>query len=370
MSDVGVKRNSTSKKVTLGDIADELGVARSTVSNAYNRPDQLSSALRQKILTTAQRLGYSGPDPLARSLRRGVTHTLGVVYTSELSYAFTDPAASLLLRGIAVEAEREGYTLLLVGGPIRDAQTSQRPTAPVTTANVDGLIVHCIADDDPLLQASLERNLPTVMVDNRTVGDVPWVTVDDVGGARRAAEHVLSLGHRRIGVASLGMGLSGTGGIVGSERQRRAAYAPTRLRLQGYQEAVAAAGLAWDRDVRVYECADNTVADGRTAAASLLGTDPEITAILAMSDQYATGILAHARAHGIRVPDDLSVVGYDDVPGASHTHPPLTTVRQPLLEKGVRAADILLAQLRSEPFEGSVTLPTELVVRATTAPRP
>src|SRR5690554_5602608 len=111
---VGVKDLASDKKVTLKRIADELGIATSTVSNAYNRPDQLSKELREKILDTAHRLGYTGPDPAARSLRRGVSNALGVVYPSQLSYAFTDPAAALFIQGIAQQAEEEGFALVLI----------------------------------------------------------------------------------------------------------------------------------------------------------------------------------------------------------------------------------------------------------------
>src|SRR5690606_21420728 len=112
---VAVKGRKAAGRVTLADIAAELGIARSTVSNAYNRPDQLSDDLRQKILAAAARLGYAGPDPAARSLRKGVRDVIGVVYPSELSYAFADPAAALFIEGIAHEVEAAGYGLLLIG---------------------------------------------------------------------------------------------------------------------------------------------------------------------------------------------------------------------------------------------------------------
>src|SRR5690606_17971898 len=175
---------SADSRVTLKDIASELGIAASTVSNAYNRPDQLSDSLRSKILATASRLGYTGPDPAARSLRRGVSNVIGVVFPGPHSYAFTDPAAAQFIEGITREVESAGYALLLMGTPDMTTQGSQgpdlhdegsgrpdaTPALPITTANVDGLVVHCFAADDPLFRAAIARRLPTAMVDNPEIG--------------------------------------------------------------------------------------------------------------------------------------------------------------------------------------------------------
>lgn len=356
---MAVKGRKAAGRVTLADIAAELGIARSTVSNAYNRPDQLSDDLRQKILAAAARLGYAGPDPAARSLRKGVSNVIGVVYPSELSYAFTDPAAALFIEGIAHEVEAAGYGLLLIGTLAPDAG---RPP-PIGTANVDGLIVHCFAEQDPLFDLALSRKLPAVMVDNSGVTGYPHVAIDDEGGARAAAEHLLARGHTRLGVASMEMDVEVVGGIVGRKRQEEIGYASVRARLDGYRRAVEAAGLDWDRDVVVFEASDNRPVDGAEAASALLATRPRPTAILAMSDQLAFGVLGYATDSGLRVPQDVAVVGFDDLPSASRTTPPLTTVHQPTVEKGKEAARLLIAQLRGEEHPGSVHLETHLVVR-------
>lgn len=366
MAGVNVKPKARKSRITLKDIADELGVAPSTVSNAYNRPDQLSSDLRAKILETAERLGYVGPDPTARSLRRGMTDTVGVVYPSQLSYAFTDPVAALFIQGIAFEVEREGYGLLLVGTP-DTCRAQERTAAPAATVNADGFIIHCFAEDDPLFQATLARRLPTVVVDNLTVEGLPYVTVDDEGGARAAAEHLLALGHRRLGIISLELSLEVVGGIVDASRQAQAAYGPSRARLRGYRKAAEAAGLAWEEDVSVYECTDNTLAEGEQAAAALLAREPRPSGILAMSDQLALGALGFARARGITVPAELSVVGFDDILGAAQARPALTTVHQPHVEKGRQAGRLLIAQLKGQAAPESVVLPTRLVVRQSSA---
>lgn len=374
---MNVKPPDDRRRPTLKDIADELGVAVSTVSNAYNRPDQLSPELRTKILATARRLGYVGPDPTARSLRRGVSHTIGLLYPDPLSYAFTDPVAALFVQGIAREVECEGYTLLLVGGGIdgqrsagRRARAGRAGTDPVTTASVDGLIVHCFADGDPLLHAAVERDLPMVMVDNTGIAGHPHVAVDDAGGARAAAEHLLALGHRRFGIASLEIGGEAPAGLVATPQPEQAHYRPTRARLQGYRDALEEAGLSWQRDAIVYECSASTPAEGRAAAAALLATASPPSALLAMSDQLALGALAFAREQKLDVPGDLSVIGFDDTPAAAQSDPALTTVRQPHIDKGRQAGRLLIRRLRGETAPDSVTLPTTLQVRASTGPPP
>ena len=379
------------RRVTLKDIAKALDVAPSTVSNAYNRPDQLSEGLREQIFATAKTLGYVGPNPMARGLRKGVTNTIGVVYPSSLSYAFTNPVAGLFVQGIALEVERQGYTLLLMGGE-KGQQTSANPLAP-TTANVDGFIVHCFAAGDALLQAALARSLPTVLVDQPQDGDldsgldsgldgdldgdlgehvsqVASVGVDDEAGAYAAAKHVLELGHRHLGIISLELDLHPKHAIIDTTRQRHARYGPTRARLQGYQRAVQDAGLAWEDTVRVFECCDNRPDDGRQAAEVLFDSNMPPTAILAMSDQMALGALEAARARHLRVPVDLSVVGFDDMPSAAQARPALTTVHQPHIDKGKQAGRLLLAQLQTEQQLEAVRLPTRLVVRQSTAEPP
>jgi len=356
------------RRVTLKDIADKLGIARSTVSNAYNRPDQLSKDLREKILETAAQLGYAGPDPAARNLRKGVTQSIGVLYPSPLSYAFTDPVAALFIQGIATEVEREGYTLLLVGGPAADDAASS--PVPATTANVDGFIVHSFADNDILLEAALARQLPTVMVDNLTVENFPYVTVADTEGAAAAAAHLIELGHKRFGVIALELTADAVGGIVDLSRQDEATYGPTRTRLEGYRNAIEEAGMSWAKQVTVVETQDNTREEGRAAAATLLGLAPHPTALLAMSDQLALGALAEATVQTLAVPKDLSIVGFDDSSDAARSQPSLTTVHQSHVDKGRQAGKLLLAQLRGKPQPESMTLATRLVVRGSSAKAP
>lgn len=345
------------------EVASELGVSPATVSNAYNRPDQLSPALRERVFEAARRLGYAGPDALARGLRRRRAGAVGVLYEDRLSYAFADPAAVLFLQGVSVATEEAGLGLLLLSG----APGEERDPEAISGAVVDGFVVYSMSDEDPLVYAALERRLPVVLVDQPRIEGLPFVGIDDESAARAAAEHLIGLGHRRFGVVSFALAPEPSGGLVDADRQEAATYSITRSRLRGYASAIEAAGLSW-ADIPVYEHFGNEPEEGRKAAESLLGREPRPTAILALSDQLALGALDAARRLGLSVPEDVSVVGFDDVPDAARATPPLTTVHQPHVEKGLLAGRLLIAQLRDEELPSPELLPTRLVVRGSTAP--
>ena len=308
-------------RVTLQTIAEAVGVSRTTVSNAYNRPDQLAPALREQILETARRLGYSGPDPAARRLRSGRRDAIGLLLTDGLSHAFTDPAAVLLLQGIARTIEDAGLALLLVPdhGGVQDAV-------------VQSLCIYALPEAHPSVRAALERRLPLVVVDEPRLAHHAYVGVEDRRGARLAAEHLLALGHRRFAL------LCGTSATQGE-------------RLTGYRETIEAAGARW-------------AAPAPAALGDALAADDRPTALLAGSDQLALAALEAARDAGLVVPHDLSIVGFDDIPGAAWSVPALTTVRQPLLRKGEIAGRMLTAAAGGGR---EVVLPVELVVRGSTA---
>ena len=351
------------QKATLKRVARELGVSPSTVSNAYNRPDQLSPDLRERVFETARQLGYPGPDPLGRGLRRRRAGAIGVLYTDRLSYAFADPAAVPFLEGVSEATEEAGLGLLLIPGAPRD----KRDTSAVREAAVDGLIVFCMAEEDPLLAAALDRRLPVVLVEQPPVEGLPAIVIDDEGASREAAEHLIELGHEKLAVVSIELSYRPEGGFVSVQRQRSATYRPSQARLAGYESAAKAAGLNWEQ-TPVYECVENSVEQGRNAARRLLDTDPRPTAILCMSDLLATGVIEEAAKRGLSVPEDLSVVGFDDVPDAARMKPPLTTVRQPHIEKGQRAGKALISLLSGAPAPQNYLLPTQLIIRSSTAP--
>jgi DNA-binding LacI/PurR family transcriptional regulator len=353
-------------RVTISDVASALGVAVSTVSNAYNRPDQLSPKLRAHILDMAAQLGYPGPNPVARSLRQQRAGAVGVLFAERLSYAFTDPAAVLVLDGIASALEAAGLGLLLVPGRADNTTTVQR-------ALVDGFLVYSMLEEDPLVAAALSRRIPTVLLDQPPRAGVPSITVDDADGARQAAEHLLNLGHRRFAIITDRLS-EPLAGAASAERltlheQAMHTFFVTQLRFQGYRLALEGAGLTW-KDVPISMCADNSEADGTAAMQSLLTSSPRPTAVLCLTDRLALGALTAVQQADLHVPDDISIVGFDDIPTAAQATPPLTTIRQEHREKGCLAGQSLVRLLRGEAASQTGPLPVHLVIRGTTGPSP
>jgi DNA-binding LacI/PurR family transcriptional regulator len=348
---------------TLADVARAVGVSRTTVSNAYNRPDQLSAQLRQRILAAAVELGYPGPDPVARGLRRGRTGLVGLVYDQPLSYLFTDPAILAVVAGMASVWDEAGMSVALLPRLADD----DAGASVLSNAAVDGFVSICAVAGDDRLEALASRRLPFVMLDARRSGADCQVMIDDRGGSREATRHVLGLGHRRIGVLALPPSPGALGGPVPADGSGVFHYADMADRLAGARDAIEAAGLAWNA-VPVVAVPDDQSprTAGRHFATGLLDREDRPTALVCMSDELAAGAIDAARDLGLAVPGQVSVIGFDDTPTATSTTPALTTIGQPLEEKGAIAARLLLEGAPARIVE----LPTTLVVRASTGPPP
>ena len=347
------------RPATLASLAAELGVSRTTVSNAYNRPDQLSPELRRRVLETARRLGYPGPDPVARSLRTRKAGAVGLLLTENLSYAFRDPAALAFLEGLAMACETAGQGLHLV--PVNP---EREDVAAVHRAGVDGFVVYSVPDDDPHLAAVLSRPVPTVVCDQPRVEGVDRVGIDDRAAITELAQRLIALGHRKIGVLCMRLARDRNDGFVPLDRQLSAHFHVQRIRLAALSEAFAEAGVEWST-VPVVERFDHSVATGASAAAQLLDARPDVTALICTSDILALGALNEAKRRALRVPQDLTVTGFDGIAEAERVG--LTTVKQPVLEKGRAAGQLLLGSAeRGRPRE--VSLDTELLMGTTSAP--
>ncbi|GGO54062.1 LacI family transcriptional regulator [Streptomyces daqingensis] len=350
-------------RATLQTVADEVGVSRTTVSNAYSRPDQLNSALRERILEAARRLGYPGPDAAARSLRRGRAGAIGLVFTETLSYAFADPYSVGFLRGVAEVAESSGTGLLLIPMPpgTDEAETAMRD------AVVDGFCLYCMPVRHPAKKVIQARGLPVVTTDENDDPSIPHVGIDERASARLAAEHLTRLGHRRVAVMVDHVVEPGRAGRATVEEQRDSECAVLHGRLGGYREVLEEAGVDW-ANVPVVAAGRNSRPAAAAAAAHLLDVADRPTAVLATGDVLALGVLDACEQRGLVPGRDISVAGFDDVPEAARAR--LTTVRQPMGEKGRRAARLLLDPRDPGEAVPRVQLPTELVVRATTGPVP
>jgi DNA-binding LacI/PurR family transcriptional regulator len=346
--------NNSDRPATLATVADAVGVSRMTVSNAYNRPDQLSPSLRERILATARELGYPGPNPVAQTLSRGRTGSIGLVLDYPLTEAFTDSATVQFLHGVAAGCEEREVGLSLV------PRIAGRDAALVRTALVDGFVLYCTPEGDPRHEAAKERQLPYVRVDYAPEREMLAVNVDDRGAARQVAEHLVALGHRRFGLA-----LSSERPATAPEAEASARWHIDGERLAGWREGLVAAGIDWDA-VPVGSAPGGDRETGRRAAAQLLDRADRPTAILALYDVLALGALDAAVERGIAVPADLSIAGFDDIPEAATANPSITTVHQPHARKGSEAVRLLL----EADGPAAVVLPTHLVVRASTAPAP
>jgi DNA-binding LacI/PurR family transcriptional regulator len=349
------------RTATMAALAAELGVSRTTVSNAYNRPDQLSAELRERVLEAARRLGYPGPDPVARSLRTRRAGAVGLLLTEALSYAFRDSAAIGFLEGLSVACQDAGRGLLLV--PASPDADERETAATVHRAAVDGFVVYSVPEDDPSLAAVLQRPLPIVLCDQPRIEGVDQVGIDDRAAMRGLGAYLVRLGHRQIGVVCMRLGRGCHNGVVDVQRQRIARFHVQRARLAGLADAFGAALLDWEA-VPVVERFEHTIFSGVSATSELLDRDPRLSAIVCTSDILALGALREIRRRGLRVPQDLSVTGFDGVPEAERAG--LTTVSQPVVEKGRAAGRLLLD--RAHTTSRTITLPTELMVRATSGP--
>ena len=343
------------RRIRLRDVAERAGVSVGSASQAFGRPELVSAKVRESVLAAAEELGYAGPDPAARRLRTGRAGALGLIFTERLGYAFTDPAAPAFLRGVAwgMEEARTGL-LIIPTSPSRDAAA-----AAVREAAVDGFIIYSAPRNDPRVEAAVGRHLPLVTVDQPRGAETPFVGIDDRGAALGAAEHLRGLGHERVAVLTFATAADPDGTLV---------FDVTEERLAGYREGL---GPTWNESaVRVAR--PNAPEPARVAALGLLRGSSRPTGILAMTDALAIGFLQAAAELGIAVPEKLSVVGFDDSPAAALASPPLTTVAQPHEEKGRLAAEWLVKDIARGAGPGrrrrQAILPTELVVRESTAP--
>lgn len=340
--------------MTLQTIADRVGVSRMTVSNAYSRPDQLSTELRTRILATAAELGYTGPDPAARGLARGRAGTVGIVLTESLAWAFQDEVAARFVGAVATELGPSDLALTIL------TSSADGDFIPARDVALDGAVVYLLEEDAPALDWLTQRRVPLVFVDHKPRDGFDNVNIDDREGARIGAKHLVDLGHRRIHIiASAGQGPTRLA------TNPLATHAVASLaRLEGWHDV-----LEQEEIVPLVTEANLFEADaGAVAAGLLLDDDPSLTAILCFSDVLAAGAIREACHRGLHVPDDVSIVGFDGTQLGASLTPSLTTIRQDVDAKGKAAARALVGRIedRSQPDQ-QICIPVELVIGGSTA---
>jgi DNA-binding LacI/PurR family transcriptional regulator len=378
--------DAAGRRPTIADVARVAGVSASTASLTFSGSAKVTAGTRERVFAAARDLGYSGPDPLARSLRRGRCDVVAVIVGEQLGYAFHDPMMVSTLDGLADEVGAMGSSLLLA--PVRTARSADAERLarlPMDAA----VLLDCEIPSGALLALLRGRGVPVVGVDGPVGVGVPLVGIDDEGGTALLVEHLVALGHRRFGVVTMPLALDGVGGPL-TEAELSGA-GPGELRLRASRSSVALRRIAGVRtcldrvpgaSASFVEAAWNLVADGERAAGDLLDaaaatspapTDPapadRPTALVAQSDVLALGCLRAAAARGLEVPRDLSVVGFDGVELSLLGGTRLTTIEQPAVEKG-RATGGLLRAVLDGVTPDDIRLPVHLRVGSTTGPAP
>jgi LacI family transcriptional regulator len=326
--------------VTVKDVAHAAGVSQATAARALGGYGYVSPHSRRLIEEKARELGYRR-HAVARALASRVTHTVGLI-VSDIENSFFAAAA----RGLSDALEPAGYTILLANSD-EDLEREERLVEAFRTRRADGLVlVPASSSKRPHLVDLVDAGVPLVLFDRPVRGlKADIVVVDNKQGARTAVAHLLRLGHRRIGL------LSDPPGILTSAE-----------RIQGYRDAHEEAGVAVDE--RLITLTGPTQADGHRAAKELLARAKRPTAVFAANNMMSVGTLLALRDLGLRVPDDVALVGFDDMEWTTLIDPPLTVVRQPVGEIGREAGQRLLARMSGDDSAArKIRLPTEFVVR-------
>ncbi len=337
------------QEISIADIARIAGVSHTTVSRALRESPLISLDTRERIQRLAQEMGYT-PNAIAQSLQTRRTSMIGLVVTS-----IDDPFLSDIVKGVEEVARVAGFSVIL-SATHNDPDQEMAVIETFHRRRVDGILVASSRITNKYKKRLDHIRVPTVLINSQAESQdelLHWVAVDDRAGAQLAVEHLLHLGHRSIGYLGV------------SCRPRS-----NQLRLQGYQNALAAAGMSYDDGWVVIapgkEASDEEdVAAGQSLLPYLL--ESASTAVFCYNDMVAIGALIACQKRGIAVPQELSVIGFDDIRMASYVTPPLTTIHQPKVELGQLAAGVMLDLLHNRPGKNHILQPA-LVTRASTSP--
>ena len=331
-------------KLTLEKIAELAGVSRSTASRVVRNQGSVSKTARERVLAVVEETGFQ-PNAAARSLAGHRTNIIGFVISEASRHIFNDPYFGRLIEGVTQAANGLDQTLTLF--LIHDENDAPRMTTRILQNQlVDGLVISNTVKDNPIIPRLLENNMPFVVVGRHDDPNVSYVDADNAGGAYSAVSHLMRLGHQRIGT------LTGT----------MTNYSAID-RLHGYKDAHRARGRELSENL-IYRGAFTQIS-GYEGAKYLIKQG--VDAIFAASDAIAVGALQAIHEANLQVPGDIELIGFDDLPFATSTNPPLTTVRQSIRQAGNMAVEILLDIVTNKDvLPHRVSLPTELVIRSST----
>jgi LacI family transcriptional regulator len=333
-------------QVRLKDIAQKTGYSITTVSRALAGYSDVNAQTRQRIVEAATQLGYQ-PHLVARQLRSHQTYTLGLIIPAVDRQSFSNDFFSQLVLGIGNVVSVERYALL-ISAQVPGEEEMAAYQEMVGGQRVDGMILARTRQSDPRIAYLKARDFPFVVSGRSALGeesDFPYIDVDSQSGIRQAVAHLISLGHRDIGL------------ILPPEE-----IAYTGYRHEGYREGLAHAAIPYRAEYVVY--GDLLRSGGYQGAQHLLDHHPQLTAIVACNDLMAFGAMSAIEDRGLLVGSDIAVVGFDDIPPAEYAHPSLTTVRQPIYEIGQRLATMLIGIIGGQNEQANrVTLPPTLIIR-------
>jgi len=326
------------------DVAKVAGVSRTTVSFVLNNVPgmRISEETRQRVLEAARQLDYH-PDASARRLVTGKTSILGYVERQSPEHAFADAFMPQVLRGVHDSAAASNYEVLFA--PIPLEVSNGRFSRLLHGHHVDGIILSGPRSDDQEVRQMVEAKAPIVLQGEWPGMNVATVDVDNVKAAKMATSHLIRIGHTRIGM------------IIHAPE----AFTAGNARLHGYREALKENNLAQDPDLIAF--ASFTPSSGEQAIRKLLKLNPRPTAIFVSSDTVAIGAIRAAQELGCHIPQDLAIVGFDDIPISVYLRPPLTTIHLPAYGIGWAAADLLIRLIDGETDETNITLDTDLIIR-------
>lgn len=336
----------TAKRVTSQDVAELAGVSRTTVSMVLNHIPgiQISEETRQRVFAAALELNYV-PNAAAQALASRSSRIIGLILTRDPHHIASDAFITQVLDGLVQVSHRHGLRLLI--DIVAAEHQKQAYLELVRAQRIDGILLSGPRFDDDALRTLHEHGFPTVLVGQVPGSQFYSVDVDNRSAARQAVDHLIRLGHRRIACIT----------------NAPITYTAASDRLAGYRDALEAAGLLYDESLVRY--GDFDPDSGYLQMLDILNLDPRPSAVFVASDVVAFGAQAAIRERGLRIPGDIALVGFDDVPLARFVDPPLTTIRLPAVELARRASEMLIGLIQGDhPAQKNVLLGTSLVIRA------